>query len=152
MLIVEREHRPRSQAADGQESSMSYHAKQRPDRRSVRRWNVMWPATLTIEGRDHPCTILDVSEFGARIEAHGVQFGPSLAELQAACFGGLAARIQWARGAEAGLRFETAPEDVKRILRPLVPGMGRRAKVPVAAVPAVARRSFARLVRDAMAP
>lgn len=130
---------------------MSYFPKPRPDRRSVRRWNVMWPATLTIEGRDHPCTILDLSEFGARIEARGIQFGPSLAELQAECFGSLDARIQWARGAEAGLRFEAAPEAVMNILRPLVPGMGRRTKAIVTPEPVAARRSFARLVRDAMA-
>lgn len=128
---------------------MSYFPKPRPDRRSARRWNVMWPATITIEGRDYPCTILDLSEFGARIEARGVQFGPSLAELQAERFGYLAARIQWARGAEAGLRFEVAPEDVMNVLRPLVPGLGRRAKVNPE--PVAARRSFARLVRDAMA-
>lgn len=130
---------------------MSYYEKTRPDRRSVRRWNVMWPATLTIEGRHHPCTILDLSEFGARIEARGLQFGPSLAELQAECFGSLVARIQWARGAEAGLRFQAGPEDVMCILRPLVPGMGRRAKVQGTPEPILARRSFARLVRDAMA-
>jgi hypothetical protein len=130
---------------------MTFYAKPRPDRRSVRRWNVMWPATLTIEGRDHPCTILDLSEFGARIEARGVQFGPSLAELHAERFGCLAARIQWARGAEAGLRFEAAPEEAMRVLRSLVPGLGRRAKVPEAPEPVAARRSFARLVRDAMA-
>lgn len=123
----------------------------RPDRRRARRWNVMWPATLTIEGRDYPCTILDLSESGARIQARGLQFGPSLAELQADRFGCLAARIQWARGAEAGLRFEAAPEDVVRTLRPLVPGMGRRAKVQVTPEPVAARRSFGRLVRDAMA-
>ena len=130
---------------------MSYVPKPGADRRRVRRWNVMWPATLTIEGRDYPCTILDLSEFGARIQARGVPFGPSLAELQADRFDSLAARIQWARGAEAGLRFEAAPEVVMCTLRPLVPGMGRRAKVQATPEPLVARRSFARLVRESMA-
>lgn len=130
---------------------MNYSPKPRPDRRRVRRWNVMWPATLAIEGRDYPCTIRDLSEFGARIEARGVQFGPSLAELQSERFGCLAARIQWARGAEAGLRFEAAAEDVMRVLRPVVPGLARRAKAPATPEPVAARRSFARLVRDAMA-
>lgn len=131
---------------------MSHFAKPRPDRRSARRWHVMWPATLAIEGRDYPCTILDLSEFGARIVARGIQFGPSLAELQAECFGCLVARVQWARGTEAGLRFEAAAEDAMSILSPLVPGLGRRAKARVRPEPIVARRSFACLVRDAMAP
>ena len=130
---------------------MGYFSKPRPDRRSVHRWNVMLPATLTIEGRDYPCTILDLSEFGARIEARGVHFGPSLAELRSERFGCLAARIRWARGAEAGLRFEAATEDVMRVVRPVVPGLGRRSRVSATPEPVAARRSIARLIRYATA-
>lgn len=129
---------------------MSSLAKSGSERRSMRRWTVMLPATLTIEGRDHPCTILDLSESGARILARGLQFGPSLAELQSERFGCLAARILWARGAEAGLRFEAAAEEVMKVLRPFVPGLGRREKAsaPQASGP---RRSFGRMIRDVMA-
>ena len=129
---------------------MSFLANPRHERRDARRWVVMWPATLTIEGRDYPCTIRDISESGARIEARGVQFGPSLAELQSERFGCLEARIQWARGAEAGLRFEASAEDVVGILRPLVPGMARREKVVATPPPAGNRRSFGRLIRNVM--
>lgn len=127
-----------------------YPQKLRPDRRSARRWNVMWPATLTIEGQEFPCTILDLSESGARIEARGVHYGPSLAKLQSERFGCLEARVQWARGAEAGLHFESEPATVLERLKPVVPGMGRREKVPAApaAPQAVApQRSFGRLIR-----
>ena len=110
---------------------MSYFPKPRPDRRRVRRWNVLWPATVTIEGRDYPCTIRDLSEFGARIEALGVRYGPVLANLQSANFGSLEGLILWARGADAGLQFEMAPEAVMRLLKPIVPGLGRREIVPL---------------------
>ena len=124
-----------------------YPQKVRPDRRSARRWNVMWPATLTIEGRSYACTILDLSESGARIEARGVLFGPSLAKLECERFGCLEARIQWARGAEAGLRFEAEPAAIVQRLKPVVPGMGRREKALAAQPPVLAQRSFGRLVR-----
>jgi hypothetical protein len=123
-----------------------YQQKSRPDRRGVRRWHVMWPATLSIEGRTYPCTILDLSQHGARIEAHGVQFGPSLATLHSDLFGPLECRIQWARGFGAGVRFQAAPADVLRVLQPIVPGLGRREKVAVPQ-PEV-HRSFGRIVRD----
>jgi len=127
-----------------------YPQKLRPDRRSARRWNVMWPATLTIKGREFP--VHDPRSFGcgARIEARGVHYGPSLAKLRSERFGCLEARIQWARGAEAGLRFEIEPASVLERLKPVVPGMGRREKVsPVSVAPpaTIAQRSFGRLVR-----
>jgi hypothetical protein len=107
----------------------------------------MWPGTLTIEGQAYACTILDLSESGARIEARGVQFGPSLAKLESERFGCLEARIQWARGAEAGLHFEAESAAVLERLKPVVPGMGRREKTLAAQPPVLARRSFGRLVR-----
>mgnify|MGYP001240079539 CR=1 FL=1 len=103
-----------------------FYEKERPDRRCVRRWNVMWPATLKLDGRDYPCTILDLSEFGARIEAHGVQYAPVRVELSSERFGALAGYFRWAQGAYAGLQFEAAAEAVMQVLKPLVPGMGRR--------------------------
>ena len=128
------------------EPSMSYYSKPRPDRRCVRRWNVLWPATVTIEGRDYPCTILDLSELGARIEAHGVPYGPVPATLQSERFGSLEGRIHWARGAGAGLRFEAAPEAVMQLLKPLVPGLGRRTNA-IEPPPAVPQRSLRQMLR-----
>lgn len=125
---------------------MSYYPKPRPDRRCVRRWNVLWPASVTIEGRDYPCTILDLSEFGARIEAHGVPFGPVLATLQSERFGSLDGRIHWSRGVRAGLSFVATPEAVMQLLKPLVPGLGRRTNEiePPVAKP---QRSFRQILR-----
>jgi hypothetical protein len=88
----------------------------------------MWPATLVCEGQEYPCTILDLSEFGARVEARGLRYGPSLVKLQSERFGCLEGRVQWARGSAAGLRFECAPEAVLQVLKPIVPGLGRREK------------------------
>lgn len=112
---------------------MSYFAKPRPDRRRVRRWNVLWPATLKIEGRAYPCTIMDLSELGARVEAPGIRYAPIRAELNSQHFGSLAGYFRWAQGRHAGLQFEAAAEAVLQVLKPLVPGLGRRveaAKMP----------------------
>jgi hypothetical protein len=120
----------------------------RPDRRHVRRWNVMWPATLVCEGKEYPCTILDLSEFGARIEARGIAYGPSLVKLQSERFGSIDGRVQWARGTAAGLRFEYAPEAVFQVLKPIVPGLGRREKTARAPAPTPSfRAGFGRLPR-----
>lgn len=108
----------------------------------------MWPATLVVEGHEYPCTILDLSEVGARIEARGLPYGPSLAKLRSQRFGELECRVQWARGVEAGLRFEAAPEFVTHALKPVVPGLGRPERVVVAPSPIPARRSFGRLARE----
>jgi hypothetical protein len=120
----------------------------RPDRRRVRRWNVMWPATLTIEGHEYRCTIMDLSEFGARIEVRGLQHGSSSAKLHSERFGHLDGRLQWARGAEAGLRFEAAPEAVMLLLKPIVPGMGRRDKALHTPPPVPQRRFLGRIIRE----
>ena len=76
-----------------------------------------------------------------------MHYGPSLAKLQSERFGCLESRIQWARGAEAGLRFQAAPEAVMLMLKTVVPGMGRREKAIVAPPTVPAYRSFGRLIR-----
>lgn len=129
-----------------------HYEKPRPDRRCVRRWHVMWPSTLVIDEREYPCTIMDLSEFGARVEVRGLLQGSSMATLQSERFGRLEGRVQWARGAEAGLRFEAVPEAVMQLLKPLVPGMGRRDKVVEAPPPVPQRRSFGRFLREKLSP
>jgi len=129
-----------------------YPQKPRPDRRATRRWNVMWPATLVIEGREHPCTILDLSALGACLEVQGLAAGPSTATLRSEQFDSLECRILWTRGVEAGIRFEAAPEAVMQLLKPVVPGLGRREKVIEATPPLPARRrSFSRFLREKLA-
>ena len=105
---------------------MSYYPKPRPDRRRVRRWNVLWPATLKIAGRAYRCTIMDLSELGARVDAPGLHYESMRAELNSDQFGSLAGYFRWARGAHAGLQFEAAAEAVLQVLKPVVPGLGRR--------------------------
>ena len=108
----------------------------------------MWPATLVCEGEEYPCTILDLSEFGARIEARGIAFGPSLVKLQSERFGSIEGRVQWARGTAARLRFEYAPQAVFQVLKPIVPGLGRREKTVSAPAPTPSfRAGFGRLPR-----
>lgn len=103
-----------------------YYEKARPDRRCARRWNVIWPAKLVVDEQEYSCTILDLSEYGARIESHARLSGPSLAKLASDHFGCLEGRIRWTRGRGAGLRFEAPPDAVMQRLKRVVPGMGRR--------------------------
>lgn len=127
---------------------MSYFPKPRPDRRRVRRWNVLWPATLKIAGRDYRCTIMDLSELGARVEAPGIRYAPMRAELNSDQFGSLAGHFRWARGAHAGLQFEAAAEAVLQVLKPVVPGLGRRERAAPMQPPSADNpisRSLARL-------
>lgn len=90
-----------------------------------RRWNVVWPASIAIEGQTFPCTILDLSATGARIEGYGLRPVPSVM-LECEKFGTLAARVKWVRGGKAGLRFERPSGEIMEKLRNVVPGMGRR--------------------------
>ena len=112
----------------------------RPNRRNGRRWNVMWPAVLVVEGKGYACTIIDVSHSGARLDVYGLHFEPKKATLQCERFGSLESRLQWVRGGQAGIRFELTGAEVVDILKTVVPGMGRRD------MPARARRAtFGRL-------
>src|SRR5688572_3258368 len=97
----------------------------RPSRRDGRRWNVMWPATLVMEGRTFPCTILDLSHSGARLGGYGQGGAGATVQLQCEQFGSLGATLQWVRGGGAGLLFHKSPAEIVQILRDVVPGMGR---------------------------
>jgi hypothetical protein len=98
----------------------------RPSRGNGRRWNVMWPATLVIEGRTYPCTILDLSHSGARLGGYGQGGARAAVQLQCGQFGSLGATLQWVRGGGAGVRFDKSPAEITDILRKVVPGMGRQ--------------------------
>jgi hypothetical protein len=91
-----------------------------------RRWNVVWPASIAIEGQTLACTILDLSSTGARIEGYGLRPVSSVAVLECEKFGTLTARVKWVRGGKAGLRFDRPSGEIMEKLRSVVPGMGRR--------------------------
>jgi hypothetical protein len=91
-----------------------------------RRWNVVWPASFAIEGQTVPCTILDLSLTGARIEGYGLRAVSSVTVLECERFGALSARVKWVRGGKAGLRFERPSAEIMEKLRNVVPGIGRR--------------------------
>lgn len=114
----------------------------RPSRRNGRRWNVMWPATIVVEGRTYPCTILDLSRSGARLGSYGQGCAGAPVQLQCGQFGTLTAKLQWVRGGGAGVRFEKPPAEIIEILRNVVPGMGRQ---EVARATRPQRAAFGRL-------
>lgn len=95
-----------------------------------RRWNVVWPASLVAGGREYPCTILDLSRTGARIEGNGLPKAEGPTMLRCEHFGALEAHVKWVRGTKAGLRFERMSADVMEILQRVVPGIGRSEAAP----------------------
>ena len=98
----------------------------RPKRRRSRRWHVTWPAVVAYGDQQYPCTILDISEWGARIES---LFSPLLRmpmRLQCDKFGSLVGELIWTRGKMAGMRFHISPAEVVRLLKPAVPWLDRR--------------------------
>mgnify|MGYP001161526678 CR=1 FL=1 len=97
-----------------------------------RRWNVVWPATYTVEGQTVACTILDLSRTGARIEGAGLRPFDAVLTLRCEHFGALDARVMWVRGGKAGLRFEHPQAEVVELLQKVVPGIGRREAAPAA--------------------
>lgn len=106
-----------------------------------RRWNVVWPATFTVEGQTTAVTILDLSRTGARIEGQGLRQVDALVTLHCEHFGALDARLKWVRGNKAGLRFEHAQAEIMQRLQKVVPGIGRSEAPPAAQPP---RASFGR--------
>ena len=113
-----------------------------------RRWNVVWPASFAIEGQIFPCTILDLSTTGARIEGYGLRAVSSATVLECEKFGALVMRVKWVRGGRAGLRFERPAAEIMEILHKVVPGMGRR-EAPPPAQPRRAAFGRRRLARAA---
>jgi len=114
----------------------------RADRRYSRRWNVFWPATLAVDGQRYGCTILDLSQSGARIDAYGLHAQMSRATLECEHFGSLEVRMAWVNGRKGGLRFAQSPGEIVAILKRVVPGMGRR---EIARPARPARTTFGRL-------
>ena len=119
-------------------------------RRSVRRWNIMWAGVLVHADNEYPCTVLDISELGAKVEVAKVPVRPSHVKLRCQQFGTLEGWLLWSRGEKAGIRFSSPPPEVFDRLKTAVPGLGRKKRAqPLAAVSSFQRRSFGRLPRPA---
>lgn len=129
------------------------HTTDRPSRRRTRRWNVMWPAVVTHGDRQFPCTILDISELGARLESLSGPLPKAAMTLQCDRFGSLDGRLLWTRGKTAGLKFDMCPTEVAKMLKPMVPGLDRRDRVVrLAAAKPAAKPLFGRKPPAAPSP
>lgn len=108
----------------------------------------MWTGVLVHSDTEYPCTVLDISELGARVEVTKVPARPSLVKLRCPQFGTLEGWLLWSRGEKAGIRFHLPPSEVFERLKAVVPGLGRKnpAKLP-AAETASTRPAFGRVPR-----
>ena len=120
----------------------------RLNRRRVRRCRILWPATVEFGERSRLCTITDLSERGARLDLPGMI--PIGGRIRLLCerFGELHGVVIWCKDAMAGLRFSLPADDVRRLLMPIVPGMGRR-ELAMPAAEFAARFTFGRKSRAA---
>ena len=107
----------------------------------------MWPATLVHQDREYPCTILDVSELGARIETGSVEFRPDHIVVRCERFGAIEGWLLWSRNCKVGIRFDRAAHDVHQLLKQLVPGMDRKKMSGEAKPQRTPRPHFGRLPR-----
>ena len=116
------------------------------NRRRMRRSNIMWPAALSDGTQNLPCTIVDVSDKGARLEMPYPVAARARVTIQCAQFGSLDGVVMWRRGSAVGVRFNLAGDEILRILAPLVPGIGRRVPAIPApdTTPPPAREAFGR--------
>lgn len=86
----------------------------------------MWPAVVSCDARQFPCTLLDISERGARVESLTVELPRSSIKLQCEHFGILEGWVIWTKGKVAGIGFKAAPAEIARFLKPVVPGLDRQ--------------------------
>lgn len=105
-------------------------ANARPNWRRSRRWSIMWPATVVApDGYQYQCTILDISEWGARVESEFSPVPIMKMKLQCYRFGSISGNVVWTRGKTAGIRFDVAPAEVAAVLKSIVPGLDRRGRL-----------------------
>ena len=89
----------------------------------------MWPATIIAPDQyQYQCTILDISEGGARVESGFSPIPKMRMNLQCYRFGTLAGEVVWTRGKMAGIRFDAIPAEALLLLKSIVPGLGRQRK------------------------
>ena len=105
----------------------------------------MWQATLVPQQKEYPCTILDVSEMGARIDARDVELCPSLVTIRCERFGALNGWLLWSRGGKAGIRIEQSADEVFQLFNEVDPRLGRKHLSDAPTVPRVHRQHFRRL-------
>jgi hypothetical protein len=111
----------------------------------------LWPATLVHQDCEYPCTVLDVSELGARVETKSVEFRPARVVLRSERFGSLEGWLLWSRNGQAGIRFDRPADEVHQLLKPLVPGMDRKKMTGPTKSPRQPRQHFGRLPRTTAA-
>jgi len=110
----------------------------------------MWAGVLVHAEKEYPCTVLDISELGAKVEVAKVPARPTQVKLRCQQFGTLEGWLLWSRGEKAGIRFSLTPSEVFDRLKAVVPGFGRKQSArPPAAASSFPRQSFGRLPKPA---
>lgn len=76
------------------------------DRRRAPRYDVRIAAAVAVERRIvGPCIILDINDFGARLEVGDVELPDELYLIDAVAIVGYRARVQWRKSPMIGTRF-----------------------------------------------
>ena len=94
--------------------------------RRAKRITVNWPAILMEGGKRSVCTILNISNSGAKLRTDSAAARGSGVGLLSDRFGGLDATVTWCKGDAVGIRFNDPPERVAAKLRPLLGDVEKR--------------------------
>ncbi|WP_422367028.1 PilZ domain-containing protein [Pelagibius sp.] len=92
-------------------------------RRRFLRRSVLWPGALEAGGKQHDCTILNMSLGGAKIAINEDLGLSGSVVLSADRFDGLLATIVWTSGRMLGLQFKDDPYQVAEVLGELLPAI-----------------------------
>lgn len=108
-----------------------------------RRWRrvvVNWPAVLIRGDMRGGCTIVDISNGGAKVQAANSFGSDGEISLVGPSFGVIEGQIIWRKGEYVGLRFSQAPYQIQQRLEPLLAGSRPRKEPERAQRPIFGRR------------
>ena len=80
-----------------------------------RRWKANWPAELKFHDNRVPCTVLDISSWGAQMEVDATPDEQSRVWLVIDTVGPIAAAVVWRRDQRIGVQFDEQQLWIRRL-------------------------------------
>jgi hypothetical protein len=80
-----------------------------------RRWKANWPAELKVDDRCVPCTVLDISSWGAQMEMDVAPEENSRVSLVIDTVGAITGAVVWRRDRRIGMQFDEQQLWIRRL-------------------------------------
>jgi hypothetical protein len=88
-----------------------------------RRWKTKWPGEIDSSGGRVPCTVTDISSWGAQVSLEAVPGAEERVTINLDCIGAIPARVVWRRANVLGVQFLEQQSWIRRLhARRLDPG------------------------------